>query len=1143
MVDKVQVEKLKKATSNKKLLKYLEKELGWPIDTVDLEDNFFDYSPEELQFKPDLAAKIKTISRLRPPSSKIEMPWGIFFIEFSTKDLPLIALRRILNHFVTKKRQSKDLQSWEMGDLLFVSNYGANKQRKISLCLFNEGKEKSSLPRLKVIEWSDQDTSLALEGIANTLKENLEWPDDDVSKEDWQIQWQSAFISEHRAAIRTSKDLAQKLAELAKNVKNSVQEALVIEDKEGYLHQQLKEFKKVLIHDLNETAFADMYAQTIAYGLLTAEITNPKNNEGDRIGEIAVTNPFLKELLKSFLEPDEQYGASNSLNFDELEISEIKELLDNSDMRAILRDFGAKNPEEDPVIQFYELFLQEYDSEIKKTLGVFYTPRSVVRFIVRSVDELLQTEFNLKYGLADTTTWGEMIEQFDELEIPEGATHDQAFVQILDPATGTGTFLIETIDLIYKTMKEKWQSEGCDRSKIDHLWNDYVPNHLLPRLHAYELMMAPYAIAHIQIGLKLYETGYSFKGDEMARIFFTNSLEPPEDFSGMFDFVSPDIAQEAEIVNSVKRDQRFTVIIGNPPYFGNAGPGGDWIADLMRGMENQSKELSENYFEVDGKPLGERNPKHVNDDYVKFIRLSQWCLDRTGVGVLGFITNNGYLDNPTFRGMRESLTASFNKISIVDLHGSYMKNETAPDGSVDENVFDIRTGVGIACFTKPLISVSRDNIRQIDSFGRREIKYKWLNTISIDSIDWNYIKPVSPDYLLVPQDEGISEEYQNFWSITDIMPTHTAGFITHRDKFAIDFDKNVLRDRILEMKGDDLNDAEYSEKYNLSNSTGWQLSKARHELRNMKDDWEKPLMTCLYRPFDERSCYFNRVAMDRPRRVLLEHVAGKENLCLLVSRQTAIIGWQHVFVSAFIAERMSISLTGREGIINIPLYVYKKGFMSNEVIKSTNFDESYHNEISSHLGLKWTGLEKPKDDKSFSARNLFSYIYAILHSDSYRTKYAKKLSNDFPRIPLLSNPDLFFELIEFGQNLIDIHLVESPNCNNHITFPLGSGNFQVEKISYSDETVWINKAKTQGFQGVPEAVWNFRIGGYQVCEKWLKERQAKGGKNPRPGRVLSDEDINHYQKIIVALSETIRIMGEIDEVIEEHGGWPDAFIK
>ena len=507
---------LRKIKTFPSLVKYLRDELNWPIESDDFEDLVFDYEAKELGIDDKVAAKIEGIKQLRPLSRN--QPWGIFFVKFEPKQLPVVALRRILGALVKKKRASAKQSKqplWDLNDLLFISNYGEGEERRISLAHFNQDEAKKDLPTLKVLGWDNLDTSLHLDHVADVLYERLTWPDDESDIESWQKLWSSAFTLKHQEVIATSKMLSVKLAQLARNIRGRINTVLAIETDDGPITKLMVAFKKSLIHDLDEDGFADMYAQTIAYGLLSARVANPTGNTADDIATaMPVTNPFLKELMETFLHVGGRKGKESSdlgLDFDELDVSEVVELLDAANMEAVVRDFDDRNPLEDPIIHFYEHFLKEYDAKKRMQRGVFYTPRPIVSFIVRSVDDLLCTEFGLKYGLADTTTWGEMAERFDDLDIPEGTDSDQAFVQILDPATGTGTFLVEAIGLIHKTMTEKWQTEGHGAKKIEQLWNDYVPNYLLPRLHGYELLMAPYSIAHMKIGLKLYETGYHFE--------------------------------------------------------------------------------------------------------------------------------------------------------------------------------------------------------------------------------------------------------------------------------------------------------------------------------------------------------------------------------------------------------------------------------------------------------------------------------------------------------------------------------------------------------------------------------------------------------------------------------------------------------
>ena len=514
------------------LVAYLRDELGWPIDSDDFEELTFEYTPEELGIDAKNAAKIQEIKRLRPLVAS--QPWGIFFVKFEPKRLPVVALRRILGQVALKKRTSAnkpERQAWAADDLLFVSNYGESDERRIAFAHFSKPRDGHDLPTLKVLGWDNLDTPLHLNAVARELTDHLTWPDDEGDPDAWREHWRAAFKLRHREVITTSKQLSERLAELARAIRDRIRTALSIETEAGRLTQLMKAFQTALVHDLDKAGFADMYAQTIAYGLLSARITDPGRRTADDFAAHMRTNPFLRELMQIFLRVGGRRGKAGGpgIDFDELGVSEVLELLDRANMEAVVRDFGDRNPQEDPVIHFYEHFLAAYDKKQKVSRGVFYTPRPVVSYIVRSVDELLRTEFGLEDGLADTTTWGEMAKRRTELKIPEGTPPGQAFVQILDPATGTGTFLVEVIDLIHKTMVEEWKAQGCGEKKIETLWNDYVPKDLLPRLHGYELLMAPYAIAHLKIGLKLFETGYRFGSDERARVYLTNALEPAGD--------------------------------------------------------------------------------------------------------------------------------------------------------------------------------------------------------------------------------------------------------------------------------------------------------------------------------------------------------------------------------------------------------------------------------------------------------------------------------------------------------------------------------------------------------------------------------------------------------------------------------------
>ena len=924
-----QSERLARIRRFDQLVAYLRDGLGWPIDSDDFEELTFEYTPEELGIDAKNAAKIQEIKRLRPlvPGQ----PWGIFFVKFEPKRLPVVALRRILGQVALKKRASankSERQAWVADDLLFVSNYGEGEERRIAFAHFSKPPDGHDLPTLKVLGWDNLDTPLHLDAVARELSDHLAWPDDEDDLDAWRERWRSAFTLRHGEVISTSKQLSERLAELARAIRDRIRTALAIETEAGQLTQLMKAFQTALVHDLDEAGFADMYAQTIAYGLLSARITDPARRTADDLAAHMRTNPFLKELMETFLHVGGRRGKAGGpgIDFDELGVSEVVELLDQANMEAVVRDFGDRNPQEDPVIHFYEHFLAGYNKKQKVSRGVFYTPRPVVSYIVRSVDALLRTEFGLADGLADTTTWGEMAKRHEDLKIPEGTSPTQVFVQILDPATGTGTFLVEVIDLIHNTMAAKWKSQGHGEKKSQTLWNEYVPKHLLPRLHGYELLMAPYAIAHLKIGLKLFETGYGFESDERARVYLTNALEPAEDEQLMLDFL-PALAHEAKAVNEIKRKQRFTVVMGNPPYSGLSSNMGPWIDGLLKGRLPDGT-ATESYYHVDGEPLGERKV-WLQDDYVKFIRLSQWLLDGTGVGVHGYISNHGYLDNPTFRGMRWSLMQSFRRIRVLDLHGNLKKKEAAPGGGRDVNVFDIQQGVAIGLFTK---AAAARSVRHANLWGERDSKYGWLFEHGSLATEWAQLAPAPPFYLFEPFDDAGTGAYYDGPAINQIMPVSVTGIVTARDDFVIDFDRGGLRIRIADLRSKSLSDdairkkyfiGKGSKKYSPGDSRGWKLPAARLKIRE-DDQWDERYAPVLYRPFDVREMYYVPWMVDWPRTDAMPHMLAGENVALIGCRQQARGDdeWAQVFVTSRIAESCAISNITREINYLYPLYLY-----------------------------------------------------------------------------------------------------------------------------------------------------------------------------------------------------------------------------
>lgn len=1144
-------DKLREIKTFSSLVKFLRDDLDWPIaGTDDFEDLTFDYTPEELGIDAESAAKIEEIKRLRPLVAN--QPWGVFFVKFEPKQLPVVALRRILNGVVVKKRatpSAAEQHKWPTEDLLFISNYGEGSERKISFAHFSHDPTRSELPTLKVLAWDDLDTPLHLEHAANTLVEKLAWPAsaEEWDDETWRERWSSAFVLRHREVITTSKALAERLALLARTIRDRVKAVLDVETKDGPVTKMMEAFREALIHDLEPDDFADMYAQTVAYGLLSARVTDPRSGRLDRAElHLPVTNPFLKELMDSFLSPVRRGDGGGSLiDFDELGVNDVVDLLDDPDtnMEAVVRDFGDQNPDEDPVIHFYEHFLKEYDAKMRMQRGVFYTPRPVVSYIVRSIDALLRTEFGLKDGLADAATWGEMVRRNEDLKIPPGVLPEQAFVQILDPATGTGTFLVEAIDLIHATLIAKWQAQGHDEAEIGALWNDYVPKHLLPRLHGYELLMAPYAIAHLKIGLKLYETGYGFHSDERARVYLTNALEQAADTDQqVLEGALPALAHEAKAVNAIKRHQRFTVVIGNPPYSlmsANLGP--------------EQRRLIDAYRYVDGAKIKERGAlqleKNLQDDYVKFLRFAETVCMSSPWSAMGFITNHAYLENPTLRGLRRSFIGTFSSLWLLDLHGNLKRKERSPLPGPDVNVFDIQQGVAVVLGARKNAEADA-NLSWGELWGSREKKYSILGAGDFRQLSNARVYAMPELYLFTPQDEELRAEFDSGLPLDRIFAVYSTGIATARDRLTVHFSRADLQATIREFST--LEPEQARERFGLGRDTNdWKVGLAIADLQHTGCRTENE-RSYQYRPFDRRYTYYTgqpRGFLCNPRWPVMSHLLAGDNLALCgVKAVETGDEFAHVFVTNVLADHHCVSL--KEVNYVFPLLVYPESaelgaqrglFNETGGVAVPNLTPDFLALVSERLGVDLAS-DSDGSGKAVDARELLSYIYGVLHSGTFRDRYAMFLRKEFARIPIPRSRGIFEALAALGTELMALHLMESARLDHFIATYEGPRNPEVARVGWSDQTVWLDAlaAKkdqpatpgTIGFRGVPEDVWNFHVGGYQVCEKWLKDRK---------GRVLSDEDIAHYQRVVVALSETIRLMLEIDGVIEEHGGWPGAF--
>ena len=876
------------------------------------------------------------------------------------------------------------------------------------------------------------------------------------------------FCSFKGQTIKSAEKLAKMMAQKARMMEEVIHKAVETEDEDNTLKEQLTAFRQILIHDLSEKQFADIYAQTIAYGLFAArlhDITLEDFSREEALFLVPKSNPFLRQLFTYVAGPDLDNRVVWIVN-------DLADIFRATDVKSLLADFGIATQQHDPFIHFYETFLAEYDAKLRKSRGVYYTPEPVVNFIVRAVDDILKAEFDLSQGLADTSKITMKVEVQGAGKKIKKQVHK---VQILDPATGTGTFLTEVVKQIYKKFENQ---KG--------IWSNYVENELIPRINGFEILMASYTICHLKLEMLLRETGY-IPGDnnkqQRLRVFLTNSLEETHPDTGTL-FASW-LSREAKEANLVKRDTPVMVILGNPPYSGESANKGDWIMNLM---EDYKKEPG-------GKEkLKEKNPKWINDDYVKFLRYGQYFIEKNGEGILAFINPHGFLDNPTFRGMRWYLLRTYDKIYTIDLHGNSKKKEVSPDGSPDINVFDIQQGVSINIFVKTGKKKPKElgKVLHFDLYGQREDKYKFLWEKTISSVGYCELPNLKPDYFFVQKDFEIQKKYEKGFLMKDLFLKDNMGITTGKDKEFISF--------------------------------------SSVELENSFKD-SKSISQVSYRPFDARFLYYKQDLLARPRPDFMKHLKDRDNIALTSIRRSRDNKVVSPFVARNLIDKCIISTLDNANIF--PLYLYSDGD-SQQTIKdiqerTSNLRADIVNTICEKIGLNFA-LDRDSSENSFTPIDVLDYIYAVLHSPTYREKYKEFLKIDFPRIPYPKDKDIFWQLVKLGGELRQIHLLESPKVEQYVTsYPNDGNNIVTRKIGKNDfgiidkekglGRVWINDQ--QYFDEVPAIAWEFYIGGYQPAQKWLKDRK---------GRELSYDDILHYQKIIVALTETDRLMKEIDKI-------------
>lgn len=953
------------------------------------------------------------------------------------------------------------------------------------------------------------------------------------------------FLNRAPEPISNASVLAKRMARLTHMIREVVRGAFGRGSESQDVRDLYKASKDTLVPNLTLEDFADMFAQTLSYGLFAARV-NHDTGDFDRrraVYDIPAANPFLREVFN--LVAGHNSDSEPFMGF----VDDLAQLLGSSDMETILSDFGKRGIRQDPVMHFYETFLAAYDPDIRERRGVYYTPEPVISYIVRSVDHILKDRFGCGEGLGDRTKW-----DYEAPEVVDGEekriTKQAHRVLLLDPACGTGSFLYGVIDHIRQDYRNRGRAG---------MWNSYVREHLLKRIFGFELMMAPYAMAHLKLGMQLAaqdmpederaDWSYDFGTNERLGVYLTNTLEQAEQQAATMFGPMRVITEEAHAASQIKRELPIMVVLGNPPYSGHSAN-----ASRRGGKLTWIGELIEDYKQVDGKPLGEKNPKWLQDDYVKFIRFGQWRIRQSGAGILAFITNNGYLDNPTFRGMRQQLMDTFTDIYLLDLHGNSKKKERTPDGGADVNVFDIQQGVSIAIFVKEPGKRQPAAVHHTDLWGDRVTKYGELDESDVSTTDWDLLAPNSPNYLFKPWDNELDAEYRQWPRINDVMPENSSGIVTARDKLTIRWTRGEVMAAARDFAK--MGPEEARSKYKLSEDVeDWKVHWAQADLKNsgLRDDLAVPI---LYRPFDTRYTYYtgkSRGFICRPRSEVMRHIMAGENLGLMFMRQVAVNDtYFHFGVSRHIVDNRSFY--SNRGVMSFaPLYLYPSEQEIAQGLYSPgdrqpNFSPEFTANIESRLGLSFVCDGRGNLSQTFGPENLLHYIYAVFHSTAYRERYDQFLRADFPRVPLPDSLDMFRSLARLGNRLMNAHLMTSTaQQESAVRFPIVGSNIVESahpkyyapgekppghKSPIECGRVYISKdsrrsgKRGQYFEGVTPDAWEFRIGGYQPMDRWLRNRK---------GRKLTYDDLDHYHRIASTLEKTIALMEEVDSTVAANG--------
>lgn len=878
----------------------------------------------------------------------------------------------------------------------------------------------------------------------------------------------------------TAKTLAIELAKRTRFLRDNV---IVEEQKEEKVEgvQTLegfyKAFKDHLISTLTPKDFANLFAQTITYGLFAAR-SRADNGFNRKLAYeyIPRTIGILRDLFRFISSTD----LPQSL---EWIVDDIAEILDAANVQKIMHDFYKEGKGRDPIIHFYETFLAEYDPKEREKRGVYYTPEPVVSYIVRSIHKLLKEKFGKEDGFATES------------------------VTVLDPASGTLTFPTQAIQIAVEEYKNKYGDGGV---------KGLIKDHILKNFYAFELMMAPYAVGHLKAGFVLDELGYKLSGDDRFKLYLTNTLDfNKEDIKRLPGIFEREIAKESEKAFKVKEEIPIMVVMGNPPYSVSSTNIIEKGSDFHKFYESYKERVRKE----------EKNIQPLSDDYIKFLAFAHWKISQLGQGIVGMITNNSYLDGLIHRDIRRRLLEDFNEVYILNLHGNAKRKETAPDGSKDENVFDIQQGVAIILLVKKDGLSKKVNYTDLwglrGDIGKKNTKYDFLFSNDIYSTNWQELQPKEPYYFFTKKDFGTEENYSKFTSLTEIFMKSSSGVKTHRDDFILDNSKEALKRKLIMFIDQQYNDELIKSAFKLKNTGTWNIGKSR-DLFSKKGINDNLFYQYSYRPFDERWIYFDRILVERARDNFIWDISS-DNPALITTRQLSTPPFNHTFVSEFIPDICLISLQTKESAYIFPLYLIE----NNEAQQQASFMFDNQPAVDGkrpNINQDFINSLESTYSKKLSPEEIFYYIYTVLYSNAYRQKYQESLKIDFPKIPFTPDYDLFKKFADLGKQLIDLHLLKSANLSSPTVKFYGKGNDRAEKREYNGQEKRIYINDSQYFEGIEPQVWEYYIGGYQVLDKWLKDRK---------GRSLSSEEVKHYCKVATALEATIQLQSQIDNLYPE----------